>query len=70
MPKFEESPCIDDAGDICIKVSFPNGVMDILILTQLPKTSIYEGFLQGDKEVGVVMIDAPRAKTRMVSDYN
>ena len=70
MPKFEESPCIDDAGDICIKVSFPNEVMDILILTQMPKTSIYEGFLQGDKEVGVVMIDAPSAKTRMVSNYN
>ena len=68
MPTFEESTCSDNAGDICIEVIFPNGVIDILILTQMPKTSIYEGFLQGDTDVGVVMIDSPMAEKRMVGD--
>ena len=46
----------------------PNKVMDFLILTSMPKTSIYEGFLQGDKDVSVVMIDTPMTKKRMVTN--
>ena len=42
----------------CIQVTFPNGIIDFLILTQLTnESSIYEGYLAKEKDVGVVMIE-------------
>ena len=66
MPKFKESACPEDNGDVCITVMFPNSVEDLLILTQVPRTSIFEGYLQEDNQVPVVMIDTPLTKKRMV----
>ena len=54
-------------GDLSIKVIFSNSEEDILILTQVPGTSIYEGHLQDDYEVPVVLIDIPMTKKRLVS---
>ena len=50
----------------CIEVTFPNSAKDVLILTKVPGTSIFEGVLQEDDEVSVVMIDTPATKKRMV----
>ena len=55
-------------GDLSIKVIFSNSEEDILILTQVPGTSIYEGHLQDDYDVPVVLIDIPLTKKRLVSN--
>ena len=66
MPSFEEQPC--SLFDMCIKVTFPNGVVDNLLLTRdSPTSSIYEGTLEGDEEVTVVLIDTPSTGKRLVS---
>ena len=68
MPNFEEIACTHQLlADICITVSFPNGLVDILILTKIGATPIFEGFLQEDTDVRAVMIDTPSEKTRLVS---
>ena len=53
-------------ADICIKVTFPNGIVDFMFLKSIG-SSIYEGNLEGDKDVGVVMIDDPEIKKRLVT---
>ena len=68
MPNFEEIACTHQLlADTCIKVSFSNGLVDILILTKIGTTPIFEGFLQEDTDVRAVMIDTPSEKTRLVS---
>ena len=68
MPNFEEIACTHQLlADTCIKVSFSNGLVDILILTKIGATPIFEGFLQEDTDVRAVMIDTPSEKTRLVS---
>ena len=68
MPHFEDSTCPENYPDshFCIVVTFPNSAKDMLILTIVPGTSIFEGFLEEDDEVSVVMIDTPATKKRMV----
>ena len=68
MPTFKDLPSPRDKGDIRIQVAFSNFVEDILILTQVPGTSIFEGHLQDDYEVPVVLIDTPSTKKRLVSN--
>ena len=70
MPSFEEQPCsIYDEFDLCIEVTFANGVVDRLLLTRdSPTSSIYEGSLEGDEYVGVVLIDTPTTGKRLVSN--
>ena len=69
MPIFEDSTCPENYPDsnFCIAVTFPNLAKDLLILSKVPGTSIFEGFLQKDDEVSVVMIDTPATKKRMVT---
>ena len=67
MPNFEEIACTHQLlADTYIKVSFSNGLVDILILTKIGATPIFEGFLQEDTDVRAVMIDTPSEKTRLV----
>ena len=67
MPTFEEVTCTNQLlADICIKVSFPNSLVDVLILTKMGETHIFEGFLQEDTDVRAVMINTPSEKTRLV----
>ena len=68
MPSFKELPSSKMNGDLSIKVIFSNSEEDILILTQVPGTSIYEGHLQDDYDVPVVLIDIPLTKKRLVSN--
>lgn len=69
MPTFEDSTCPENYPDnyFCIGVNFPNSAKDMLILTKLSGTSIFEGFLREDDEVPVVMIDTPATRKRMVT---
>jgi len=67
MPSFKELPSLKMNGDLHIKVVFSNSEEDILILTQVPGTSIYEGHLQDDYEVPVVLIDIPLTKKRLIA---
>ena len=68
MPSFEEQPCSTNDYDMCVQVTFPNGEVDMLLLTgKSPTSSIYEGTLKGDEDVGVVLIDTPLTKKRLVS---
>merc|ERR1712227_698173 len=69
MPTFEDSPCPGNYpdDDFCIVVTFPNSAKDMLVLTKVPGTSIFEGFLQEDDEVSVVIIDTPATKKRMIN---
>ena len=64
-------PCPDDTplGKLCFGVVFPNSVEDMMILTQVVGTSIYEGTLRDDSDVSVVLIDVPFNNKRMVR-YN
>ena len=68
IPTFEDSTCPENYPDnhFCIAVTFPNSAKDMLILTKVPGTSIFEGFLKEDDDVSVVMIDTPATKKRMV----
>ena len=67
MPTFKELPSSNFNGDLAIKVIFANFEEDILVLSQVPGTSIYEGHLQDDYEVPVVLIDTPLTRKRLVS---
>ena len=69
MPEFMEEPCTHVLlADMCIKVTFPNQLEDVLVLTRMGETSsIYEGFLKEDNDVRVVMIDTPTTRSRLVS---
>ena len=70
MPSFTDVKCPKsfDTGHLCIKVVFTSKSHDLLILKQNSKvSSIYEGYLEGDEDVVVTMIDSPEEKERMVS---
>ena len=70
MPAFESifdcQNIGEDNADLCVSVKFPNSIEDMLILTQVPETSIYEGYLRDENEVPVVLIDTPLTNKRMV----
>merc|ERR1712110_2716 len=60
LPTFEDEECPPDLGlDLCVKVVFPNGMEDMLLLARdSPNSTAYDGFLAGEDDVDVVLIDA------------
>ena len=69
MPSFEDTTCPSDIpeGALCIKVNFPDDCEDLMILVRTSETSFtYEGYLQGDEDVTITLIDTPAANTRFV----
>jgi len=77
MPTFQETDCpvdlpaSNDPADMCIKVSFPNGNNDVMILTRMHESpTMYDGFLQQDEEVSVIVIDTPHTHHRLVNFHS
>ena len=66
---FEDDECPPEFGlDLCIKVVFPNGMEDTLLLARdSPNSTVYEGVLMGEDDASVVLIDAPEDGERIVS---
>ena len=69
LPTFQDDECPPDLGlDLCVKVVFPNGMEDMLLLAKdSPNSTVYDGFLAGEDDVDVVLIDAPEDDERIVS---
>ena len=69
LPTFEDDVCPPDSGlDLCVKVAFPNGMMDMLLLARnSPTSTVYEGVLKNEDDAFVVLIDAPEDSERIVS---
>ena len=70
MPTFEETDCPSEfsAADMCIKVSFSNGNDDVMILTRMQEEStMYDGYLQQDEDVSIIVIDTPQTHHRLVN---
>ena len=69
LPAFEDDECPPDLGlDLCVKVVFPNGMEDMLLLARdSPNSTVYDGFLAGEDDAYVVLIDAPEDDERIVS---
>ena len=69
LPTFEDDVCPPDSGlDLCVKVTFPNGMEDMLLLARdSPNSTVYEGILMGEADASVVLIDAPEDGERIVS---
>ena len=69
LPMFEDDECPPDSGlDLCVKVTFPNGMDDMLLLARdSPNSTVYEGVLMGEEDASVVLIDAPEDDERIVS---
>ena len=69
LPTFEDDECPPDLGlDLCVKVVFPNGMEDMLLLARdSPNSTVYEGFLAAEDDAYVVLIDAPEDDERIVS---
>merc|ERR1712110_1076530 len=69
LPTFEDEECPPDLGlDLCVKVVFPNGMEDMLLLAKdSPNSTAYDGFLAGEDDVDVVLIDAPEDDERIIS---
>ena len=66
---FEDDECPPEFDlDLCIKVVFPNGMEDTLLLARdSPNSTVYEGVLMGEADASVVLIDAPEDGERIVS---
>ena len=71
MPVFQDEICpLGLVATKCIQVTFPNGIIDFLILTRLTnESSIYEGYLAKEKDVWAVMIETPH-ENRLVGDFS
>merc|ERR1711981_957083 len=69
LPTFEDEECPPDFGfDLCVKVVFPNGMEDLLLLARdSPNSTVYEGVLMGEDDASVVLIDAPEDGERIIS---
>ena len=69
LPTFEDDECPPDSGlELCVKVVFPNGKEDMLLLARdSPNSTVYEGVLMGEDDASVVLIDAPEDGERIVS---
>ena len=69
LPTFEDDKCPTDSGlELCVKVAFPNGIKDMLLLTRnSPTSTVYEGVLKNEDDAFVVLIDAPEDSERIVS---
>ena len=79
MPVFQDAACSENGKlskdrpedfpknpDLCVEVLMPNSEKDMLVLAQIPGTSIYEGYLRNEVEVPVVLIDVPSTNKRVV----
>ena len=69
MPSFLKTTCPDNSGSdlLCIKVTFASGSADTLILHKDSEVaSIYEGFVAGEPDVLVTMIDSPEEQEQLV----
>ena len=66
---FEDDECPPDSlWTLCVKVAFPNGMMDMLLLARnSPTSTVYEGVLKNEDDAFVVLIDAPEDSERIVS---
>jgi len=69
LPMFEDDECPPEFGlDLCIKVVFPNGMEDTLLLARdSPNSTVYEGVLMGEADASVVLIDAPEDGERIIN---
>merc|ERR1711981_311100 len=69
LPTFEDDECPPDSGsDLCVKVAFPNGMEDMLLLARdSPNSTIYDGVLMGEDDAYVVLIDEPEDGERIIS---
>ena len=69
LPTFQDDECPPDLGlDLCVKVVFPNGMEDMLLLARdSPNSTIYDGALMGEDDAYVVLIDEPEDGERIVS---
>ena len=69
LPTFVDDECPPDLGlDLCVQVVFPNGMEDMLLLARdSPNSTVYEGFLAGEDDAYVVLIDSPEDDERIVS---
>merc|ERR550539_2008352 len=69
LPMFEDDECPPDSGlDLCVKVTFPNGMEDMLLLARdSPNSTVYEGVLMGEEDASVVLIDAPEDDERIIN---
>ena len=70
MPSFSDVTCPEKyvSGLLCIKVNFASGGKDLLILKKNSKYT-YEGYMEGDTEVVVTMIESLKEKERLVTIY-
>ena len=69
MPSFLKTVCPDKYGSglLCIKVTFASDSDDLLILRiDSEVSSIYEGYMAGDPDVLVTMIDSPEEQEQLV----
>jgi len=69
LPMFEDDECPPEFGlDLCIKVVFPNGMEDTLLLARdSPNSTVYEGVLMNEDDASVVLIDAPEDGERIIN---
>jgi len=67
MPIFEDVTCEHELlANLCIKVTFPDKIEDVLVLTRMgADATLYEGFLQEDNDVTVVLITS-QDNTRLI----
>ena len=70
LPTFDEILCPNNiTATKCLQVTFSNELIDLLVLNRLStKSSIYEGYLADDTDVGVVMIENSNVN-RLVSQF-
>ena len=71
LPSFTEEECIDEIkASKCIKITLPSGESKYMSLNVTSESSIvYEGFLHGDEDVSVVMVQDPEEHDTMVKFY-
>merc|ERR550539_1875031 len=69
LPMFEDDECPPDSlWTLCVKVAFPNGMDDTLLLARdSPNSTVYEGVLMGEDDASVVLIDAPEDGERIIN---
>jgi len=74
MPTFEEMTCphdlpdVEEGPELCIKVSFHNGNEDVMVLSKMDgSTTMFDGFLQQDEDVSIILIDSPQTHHRLIN---
>ena len=76
MPSFQDITCPNnlpesvEVADRCTEVSFPDGTKDVIILARVGNSSIYDGVLQQDEDVSVLVIDTAQTHHRTVNTFD